>query len=164
MSLSASISFNTGSPGSESRFNTLSALDPGALRLNVMLAMFTLCLPSRVPIQPTMPGRSLFSISRRYPSGRASIHWSLIRTMCGLVPKKVPLTSASFPSSPARTEINSAYSPGSACFVSVTFSPRLAAILGALTSFTSLPPASKRNPLRMLRVIGVVSSSPILPA
>lgn len=47
--------------------------------------------------------------------------------------------------------------------VSVTFSPSVAALSGALTMFTSPPPAAFKKPFSTARVTGVVSASLTLP-
>ena len=74
---SASISLITSAAGALSRFRMLRAVPPLAPRLSDMLAMLILCLASSVPIQPTMPGQSLFSTIISTPSGAASTLWTV---------------------------------------------------------------------------------------
>src|SRR5256885_11595242 len=57
-----------------------------------MVAMFTPCWPSKVPIRPTMPGRSVFSSTRITPCGRASTGRALMLTIRGVIPKNAPPT------------------------------------------------------------------------
>src|SRR5437763_8423118 len=97
------ILFSNLSSGALSRFSTVSAVPPAWFRLSDIVAMFTPCCPSKVPIRPTMPGRSVFSSTRITPCGRASTGRALMLTIRGVIPKNAPPTEISFPSALAES-------------------------------------------------------------
>ena len=119
---------STAGGGALSRFNTVNASPPAVSRVRLMLAMFTLCLPSNVPRWPTMPGRSLLFSSSNVPLTGISTGVLYSRTMRGLFgdPKKVPPAEISlFPLPNTCTCNHSLKVTGSSDFFSSTVRPRL---------------------------------------